>query len=158
MDRQKVNRVLKRLVYGVYLLTARSGNEINGMPVSWVSQVSHEPPLIMVCVAQERYTHAMMESSRAFALNIMARGQKGLVDSFMARGIPKSEKFKMVRYREGITGSPLLKDALAYLECRITDTLDTGDHTIFVGEVVDAASMGKGSPLSESDYGHSYGG
>lgn len=155
MDR---SQALKRLVYGAYLLTTRRGDEINGMPVSWVSQVSHQPPLVMVCVSEERYTHGMLKESKAFVINIMDRKQKELVDGFMARGIPKSAKFEGVNYRDGLTGCPILEDALTYLECRITLSHDTGDHTIFVGEVVEAGSIREGITLSESDYGHSYGG
>lgn len=158
MDRQKAGRALSRLVYGVYLLTTRRGGEMNGMPVSWVSQVSHQPPLVMICVARGRYTHAMLKDSGVFAINIMDRGQRVLVDGFVAPGGPKSAKFDGVNFRPGQTGCPILEDALAYLECRVILSQAAGDHTLFVGQVVDAASIRKGVPLSESDYGHSYGG
>jgi flavin reductase (DIM6/NTAB) family NADH-FMN oxidoreductase RutF len=158
MDEPTTREALGRLIYGVYLLTVRRGEEINGMPVSWVSQVSHHPPLLMICVARARYTHSMLKDSGAFALNIMERGQRGLVDRFMARDVPKGAKFEGLDYGTGVTGCPILKNALAFLECRVTFSQDTGDHTIFVGEVVSAGSVREGVSLSEADYGHSYGG
>ena len=158
MDRGTAREALARLIYGVYLLTTRRNDEINGMPVSWVSQVSHHPPLVMVSVSGERYTHDMLKESGAFALNLMERGQKMLVDHFMARGSNKQAKFEGLDYREGTTGCPILEDALTYLECRVTSSQETGDHTLFVGEVVAAGSVRDGVSLSESDYGHSYGG
>lgn len=158
MEKKGVKETLSRLVYGVYLLTTLREGEINGMPVSWVSQVSHNPPLVMVAVAEKRYTHSMLKESQVFALNLVDRNRKELMDGFVTRQGPRSSKFNKVRHREGQTGCPILEEVLAYLECRVTASYSAGDHTIFIGEVVDAASIKEGVSLSEWDYGYSYGG
>ncbi|MBI2876357.1 MAG: flavin reductase [Candidatus Tectomicrobia bacterium] len=158
MREEVLSRVLKRLISGVYLLTCCRGEEINGMPVSWASQVSSRPPLVMVAVRPDRYSHAMIEASGAFALSLLGRGQPGLVDRFMHPGPLKAEKFQGLEVERGVTGCPLLRDAAGFLECRVVGSQRPGDHTLFLGEVV-AAGWYRDLPLlSMNDYGHSYGG
>ena len=66
------DHALKKLTTGIYIVTAKQGLEINGMVASWVSQVSFVPPLIMVAIKQERYSHAMIEQEKVFAVNVLS--------------------------------------------------------------------------------------
>ncbi len=141
-------RVLPRLTSGIYVLTTRKGEEINGMIATWVSPVSSHPPLIIICVKEERYSHHMIKDSDIFALNILREDQKDLLPIFKSRVKTKADKFKEIPYLIKDTGAPIIKDALAFLECKVVQSLDPGDHTIFLGEVVRAEILQGGPPLT----------
>ena len=157
MHGEPIYPVLGKLINGVYLLTCCRGEEVNGMPVSWVSQVSSEPVLVMVAVRPDRYSHAMIDESGAFALNLLGKDQKELVDRFMRRGV-KADKFENLAFEKGRTGCPILRDSAGFLECRVLSSLQPGDHTLFFGEVVEAGRQKEVFLLTIADYGHSYGG
>jgi flavin reductase (DIM6/NTAB) family NADH-FMN oxidoreductase RutF len=83
----------------------------------------------------------------AFAVNILAAHQRDVSRLFAKKAEPERGSLRGQDFRIGVTGSPVLKDCLAYVECRIAEELAGGDHTIFLGEVVDAAVVSEGGPL-----------
>jgi flavin reductase (DIM6/NTAB) family NADH-FMN oxidoreductase RutF len=139
-----------RMTYGIYVLTTQHETVINGMIASWVSQISHDPPLIMAAIHQNRFSHSLMEKSGHFALHVIARSQESLIDQFM--GPDPSGKFTGLDWQAGLTGCPVLKTCLAWFECRIKETYQPGNHCLVVGEVVGAGSSGKDRPLCTQDY------
>jgi flavin reductase (DIM6/NTAB) family NADH-FMN oxidoreductase RutF len=147
---EKWAEALSRLVHGIYVLTACYRDEINGMIASWVSQVSHKPPLIMVAVHPNRYSHRLIELGGAFALHILPRERSDLLAVF--KGPDPAAKFASLRWTRGTTGSPLLEDCLACLDCELRTSTNPGNHTLFIGEVVEARLLGSGRPLSTMDY------
>ena len=151
-------QVLQKFLYGVYLLTCCKGEEINGMPVSWVSQISFDPQLIMVAVHKDRYSHNMIKSSGSFALNLLRKDQRPIMDQFMQKGVAKEEKFKGLNFERGITGTPLLTDSIGFVECKVVSSYQPGDHTLFIAEVIRACWYGDAPLLSSEDYYGSYAG
>ena len=151
------DQALKKLTTGIYIVTSRKGPEINGMVASWISQVSFVPPLIMVAVKQERYSLKMIEQGKVFAVNILSTQQHELIPTFKGKNNP-AEKFLDTSHAPGKTGAPIIKDALAYLDCKLIEQFTPGDHTLFIGEVVEGAVMNEGVPLSSIDLEHIYGG
>jgi flavin reductase (DIM6/NTAB) family NADH-FMN oxidoreductase RutF len=145
---------MARMTYGIYVLTTRHGETVNGMIASWVSQVSYDPPLIMAAVHPNRYSHELLEKSGRFALHILDRGQKDLLARF--KGPDPGEKLAGIAWREGKTGCPVLADCIGSLECRIIRTLAPGNHTLFIGEVVEAVFNRERTALSTLDYGGCY--
>jgi flavin reductase (DIM6/NTAB) family NADH-FMN oxidoreductase RutF len=141
---------MAHMTYGIYVLTTRHEDVINGMIASWVSQVSFDPPLIMVAVHPNRYSHVLLKKSGHFALHILAREQKDMLVRF--KGPDAKEKFASLSWSEGETGCPLLADCIGCMECRITQTLAPGNHTLFVGEVVNAICNVQKTPLCTLDY------
>jgi flavin reductase (DIM6/NTAB) family NADH-FMN oxidoreductase RutF len=141
---------LGRMVHGIYVLTTSYQDEINGMIASWVSQISFEPPLVALAVHPNRYSHRLIEKSRAFALHTISKDQKNLLKLF--KGPDPAGKFASLRWSKGITGAPLLSDCLAYVDCRVKKALNPGNHTLFIGEVVDGRLISHGDPLSTLDY------
>jgi flavin reductase (DIM6/NTAB) family NADH-FMN oxidoreductase RutF len=141
---------MAHMTYGIYVLTTRFEEAINGMIASWVSQVSFDPPLIMAAVHPNRYSHELLEKSGRFALHILAREQKGLLGRF--KGPDPVEKFKSIAWSDGVTGCPILSDCIGCLECRIVRHLAPGNHSLFIGEVVAAVFNGKRGPLTTLDY------
>ncbi len=146
----KMQAVFAQMTYGIYVLTSRDGDKRNGMIASWVSQVSHTPPLVMVAVHAQRYSHDLIAKSGAFALHVLSRGQAGYLGRF--KGPDPLAKFDALDWVDGQTGCPLLVDCIGYLECRLNASLAPGNHTLFIGEVVDAECHGGPEPLTTLDY------
>lgn len=143
-------KYLAHMTYGIYVLTTRHGENFNGMIASWVSQVSFDPPLIMAAVHPNRHSHELLEKSGHFALHLLAREQKDLLARF--KGPDPAAKFTSLAWRDGRTGCPILSDCIGSVECRITRTLAPGNHTLFIGEVVNAVFNGEKRPLCTLDY------
>ena len=128
----------RALVHGVYVVTTRCGDRLNGMTASWVSQVSLRPLLLMVSIAPARYSHELITESRVFAINVLASGQVDLGKRFGFQSGRRVDKFAGLNYFTAVTGSPILPQARAYFDLNLVATHPAGDHTLFVGEVVDA--------------------
>lgn len=146
--------VLNRMTYGIYVLTVSREEAINGMIASWVSQISHEPPLIVAAIHPNRYTHDLIQAAQCFALNVPGRSQSYLLGRF--KGPDPVGKFDGMNWRRGITGSPILTDTLGYLECEVIDVVVPGNHTLFIAEVVAAETFRDGTPLTTADYAGTY--
>jgi len=139
-----------QMTYGIYVLTTVMDDTVNGMIASWVSQVSYDPPLIMAAVHPNRYSHDMIVNSRAFGLHIIDQSQKVLLGRF--KGPDPGEKFSGMDWKPGKTGVPILKDCLAWFELQVIQHHQPGNHSIFIGTVVDADVQSQGIPLSTQDY------
>jgi flavin reductase (DIM6/NTAB) family NADH-FMN oxidoreductase RutF len=158
MDEKEAMEVLGRAVYGCYLLTVAAGPGINGMPLSLFMQAGFSPPMVACGVAPRRRTHAMIKEAGAFAVIFLGKDQKGLVDRFKLKGEEPERKFEGLEWKRGVTGAPLIEDCLGYVECKLTDELNPGDHTLFIGEVVNAELVGEGELLTVRDLGKYYAG
>ena len=141
---------ISKMTYGIYVLTSSFNDEINGMFASWVSQISYDPPLVMVAVHINRYSHKLIEQGGVFALHALTRNQ----DHYLSRlkGPDPAAKFTGIEWENGQTGCPILKDCAAYIECRVRETLKPGNHTLFIGEIVAARLIADKEMLSTLDY------
>lgn len=142
-------RAFGRMTNGLYVLTTRYGETINGMIASWATQVSYEPPLILVAVHPNRYCHELMTSSGRFALHVLARTRPDMVERMM--GPDPAAKFSGIDWDPGQTGCPILKASLAWFECTVKEKYQPGNHTLFVGAVVNAGFEASGRPLCTFD-------
>jgi flavin reductase (DIM6/NTAB) family NADH-FMN oxidoreductase RutF len=129
------------LVHGVYVVTTRVRDIINGMTASWVSQVSLKPLLLVVSIAPARYTHELIMESRVFAINVLTGEQVDLGKRFGYKSGRKVDKFAGLEHKTAKTGAPILPQAFAYFDLKLVDTFSAGDHTLFVGEAVDAGIL-----------------
>jgi len=133
-------RVLSHFCSGVTVITTvdAEGRPV-GLTASAFTSVSLNPPLILVCVAHNAQSYQALAEGTRFAVNILSTEHEHLSTRFAtkASGHP-SEKFDGVGHTPGVLGLPVLKDALAELECTLVHAYPGGDHTIFVGRV-DAA-------------------
>lgn len=132
-----------KFTYGVYVVGARHGGRVNALTCAWVARVSFSPPMVAVAVGKTRYTHEMIKGFGAFSVNVLAEGQVELGKHFGLQSGRQVDKFADVPYKEGRTGSPIIEGVAAWLDCKLVHAYDAGDHTIFVGEVVDAEVTGK---------------
>ncbi len=129
---------------GVSIVTTiDASGSLHGLTVSAFCSVSLSPPLVLVCVEKITASHFAFQESNAFVVNILDESQAYLSEHFAT---PFADKFREVKYRPGIKGIPVIDDTLASLECRIQQAFDGGDHSIFVGQVENAA-VKNGKPL-----------
>lgn len=155
MDKTAAISALQKMTYGLYALTAAHQGTQNAMIASWVSQVSYDPFLVMVAVHPNRYTHALITRSGCFALHVLAREQKGWIRRL--KDPDPESKFLNIPWEKGVTGCPILQQCIAYLECRVVETLNPGNHTLFMGEVAHAVRLSTDEfPLSTLDYEGTY--
>jgi len=139
-----------KMTYGIYVLTCYYEQKINGMIASWVSQVSYAPPMIMVAIHPNRYSHHLIQKGGCFALHVLAKNQTDLLVRF--KGPDPSAKFDDIQWTCGKTGCPVLKECIAYLECEVKTSYSPGNHTLFIGEVRCGRAVSQGDPLCTSDY------
>jgi flavin reductase (DIM6/NTAB) family NADH-FMN oxidoreductase RutF len=130
----ELKRVLARRASGVAIVTTRAGERIHGMTVSAFTEVSLIPPLVLVCADKQSNTHPLIEESRVFAVNVLARDQEALSNKFASKR-DEARRFEGVEHARGVTGAPLLAGTLASFDCRVSAMHDAGDHVIYVGEV-----------------------
>jgi flavin reductase (DIM6/NTAB) family NADH-FMN oxidoreductase RutF len=136
--------VIGRFASGVTVITTFDGSRAFGSTASAVSSLSLEPPMLLVCINRRSATGAAVARSGTFAVNILAEHQGELARRFASK---EPDKFHGVRTRMGRYGEPLLEGALAQLECRVTEQVQGGTHTVFLAEV-DCASSCDGRPLA----------
>ncbi|MCU0524460.1 MAG: flavin reductase family protein [Elainella sp. Prado103] len=158
LDEQAKKTILRKIPHGLYICGVKDGDEVNGFTASWVMQGSFQPPLVVNCVNRSSGSHAMIQSSQVFALSVLEAGQKELAQKFFKPQRRVGNKFEEVEFYLGETGCPIIKDALGYVECRVVGSVEQGDHTVFVGEVVAAGIHREGDPLLLESTGWQYGG
>lgn len=142
---------LAQFASGVTVVTTSHAGSLWGLTVSAFNSVSLNPPLVSICVDCKLDVHAAICASGIFAVNLLAVQQLefGLRFAGMVPGL--SDRFAGIDTQTAITGSPLLPDTLAWLDCRVWQIYAGGDHSIIVGEVV-ATECGAGhAPLIYHD-------
>lgn len=146
--------VLDKFHYGIYLITIAADGGYNGMIASWVTQCSHEPPLVAVAIRGNRLSRSQIMNTGKFTINVLPRDA---LDSIRKFKIPDwKKKFEAVDYRLSPNGGPVLSTSLGYLDCVVERTLETGDHTLFIARVRSGESNREGAPLTTVEYGGVY--
>ncbi len=136
LDLDDFRAVMSMWPSGVTITTTIDDDGLRwGFTASAFSSLSLEPPLILVCVRAAAKSHDTFVRAKAFAVNLLSTRHEQLALRFATRG---SDKFKGANFRPGHTGSPVLTDAVASLECVMHATVPGGDHTILIGKVVHA--------------------
>lgn len=143
---KELRSLLRGFPAGVAVLTVDAGGERLGLTVASFVPLSLEPPLVGVSVSRQAAMHELLRNAGRFALSLLAGDQQAVAQHF-ARGVPPFAHWHGIDWREGAMGAPLLEDALAWLECTLAAEHETGDHTLFVGEVVSAVPGRPGPAL-----------
>ena len=129
------------------VITLDDGGQVHGMTANAFASVSLDPQLVLVCVDQKAETHAHMHARKRFGINVLSEGQSAISEHYAD---PKRDSVGAERtgahFDRTSQGTPVLHEALAYLECRLQDAREAGDHTIFIAEVEDVV-VRDGSPL-----------
>ena len=147
-------KALYKLGYGLYVITSRKGDKLNGQIANTVFQVCSEPPVIAVAINKENLTHEFIEDSGVFTASILSQDAPlSFIGRFGFKSGRDIDKFEGIDYKIGETKAPIVTDhTLAYLEARVMNQMDVVTHTIFVGELVGAEVLKEGEPMTYAYY------
>ncbi|HEX7277536.1 MAG TPA: flavin reductase family protein, partial [Acidimicrobiales bacterium] len=133
-------RVLWAMPSGLYVLGTRAGDRRNGMTCNWATQVSFDPKLVAVSVEKGAFSHELLLEGGVFVVNLVDREDRAIVRKFTkpVEVDLEARTLNGFAFHDGLSGAPVLDQAAAYVDCAVRQTVDVGDHTLFLGEVVDA--------------------
>ena len=138
---------MRRFASTVNVVTSGCGAALNGMTATAVCSVSAEPPSILIVVNQESKSHALIQKSSAYTVNVLAASQEMLAVHFASHSVAP---FAAVPYSLGITKCPIIDGCTSFLECVVESGIPSGTHSIFIGRVVASGGSGR-SPLIYHD-------
>ena len=143
IDDAQFKHALSHFASGITIVTTEHEGTDYGLTVASFASLSLSPPLVLVCISKSSSSHEPIAASGKFGVSILGSDQEAVSGRFAARG---GDKFAGLDVRRGTLGIPLIGNALATLECRVTNQVVGGDHSIFIGEVVDTQTR-EGAPL-----------
>ena len=159
LDDELLNRVTWKIPNALALVGSAHDGERNGMTTSWITQLSMEPVLIGIGVDNSAVTHRLIAGSGVFSLNLWDAENTRVFVKFSKPAVDDGEALNGRAVTTARTGAPIFDEALAWMDCEVRHTLDLGTHTLFVGEVVDAAiNDDEARSASMSDTRMKYGG
>ena len=160
MDATAKQTVLRHFPYGLYVVTVTAGGEEHGMTANWVTQAAFEPPMIVISVENTSKTIGMIRDAHYFGVSLLAAGQRDLAGKLGRSSDQAPHKLKGIRTKPApVSKTPVLADALGWVECRAVASLPAGDHTVVLGEVVDAGvENAAAQPLTLQEAGFQYSG
>ena len=159
MDPKTKQKILRLLTNGMYILTSRSVDRFGAATITWVSQASFKPPLLMVALRKDGSAYQCVVESRAAVLHVLGSGQQTIAQKFFAATEESEGLLNGEPYRDGSIGAPVLENLGAYLECKALEIVaQHGDHAIVVFEVLDAVLRREIEPLTVTGSPWQYGG
>ena len=150
----EIATLFRRLTSGIYVVGAAHGGRRNAFTAAWLMQVSFDPLLVALSINPSHATYPMLVESGGFAASVLGQGQLDLAHRFGTRSGRHEDKLAGVAWRPGRSGAPILEEAVAFLECEVTDHLPAGDHRLVVARVLGGRVTRPGvSPLTYADTG-----
>ncbi|MCL8014269.1 flavin reductase family protein [Streptomyces sp. AS02] len=148
MTPSSLRESMARFATGVIVLSV-GGDDIHGMTANAFTSVSLDPPTVLCCVAHSAVMHKALLAQKRFAVSVLGSDQEDLARHFSDKRRPLGpDQFHRVEWEPGeFTQAPLLHGALAWLECELTEFHDSGDHSIFLGTVINSSKSADGSGL-----------
>jgi flavin reductase (DIM6/NTAB) family NADH-FMN oxidoreductase RutF len=128
--------LFRRLTAGVYVVGVADGGRRNAFTAAWLTQVSFDPLLLALSVNPGHASFPLLVGGGGFAVSVLSRDQLDLARHFGTRSGRETDKLAGISWRAGRTGAPILAEALAYLECRLTGRIPAGDHEIVIARPV----------------------
>ena len=144
-----------KITYGLYLVCSRDGNNLNGHVSNTVFQVTANPPKIAIATHKDNLTTKYIEKSKVFSISVLQQNvDLDFLGPWGFRSGTGIDKFNNINYKSGITGAPIVLDkSVAFFDCEVVDSLDTGSHILYIGKVVDAGILAdRVPPLTYSHY------
>jgi flavin reductase (DIM6/NTAB) family NADH-FMN oxidoreductase RutF len=145
--------VMRRFPSGVSVVTVDADGDRIGVTMGSLISVSLEPPLVAITVGKDNALHELLRAAGVFGVSLL-RGDQADVAARFALGMPPLMLWQGVEVRVGTTGAPLVAAALGWLECRVHAEHEVGDHTLFVGEVVNVEEGEPGTGLVYREHGY----
>lgn len=153
MSNNDFSEVLAKIPYAVSVVTmGRGGAKVeNGLTVSWLSQVSFDPPMLMVAVDKLHYSLDLLRSTKNFCVNLLGTEQAALAGRFAKQATTGQDKLgDEVPQRASDSGAAILTEAVAYFDCEVHTMVEAGDHMLVVGRVEDAALLSGKEPMTSA--------
>jgi flavin reductase (DIM6/NTAB) family NADH-FMN oxidoreductase RutF/rubredoxin len=144
-----------KISYGLYIVSSKSGEKMNGYISNSVFQVTAEPPRIAVTCSKDNFTAEIIKKSQAFSISVLSeKAGMDIVGTFGYKSGKDTDKFKEIAWSEGETGVPVVtEDSIASFECKVIQAFDVGTHIIFIGEVISADLLeGDENPMTYAYY------
>lgn len=140
MNEEAKKTALRMIPYGLYVLTAKGADgQVAAATINWVTQVSFKPALIAIGVKADSGAHAIIEATSEFVLNCLGKNGKGAAFAFFKPTVVEGNKLSGEPFSDGaVVKAPVLENCPAHVECKVTDVIKRGDHSVFVAEVVEA--------------------
>lgn len=148
LDEAAKKAVLRQFTYGLYAVTCAHEGIVNVFTANWVTQVSFDPPMVALSVENGSASLPMILGAGLFAVNIFADGTRDLAGALGKPRARVGDKLAGLEHALSASGLPVLAAALGAVECRVTGHLVTGDSTLVAGEVIAAAILQHGEPLT----------
>lgn len=158
MDPTLKKQVLRTFTYGLYAVSCADEGEVNIFTANWLTQVSFDPPLLAVSVENITKSLPMILRSRKFTVNVLRSGARELAGKLGKSALQHPDKLATIQYEPGPNGCPILQDALAWVTCEVRHSVEAGDSTLIVAEVVGVGMLGEGQPLTMADAGFRHAG
>jgi flavin reductase (DIM6/NTAB) family NADH-FMN oxidoreductase RutF len=152
---ENLDTLFKQISHGVYVIGVSDGERQNAFTAAWVMQVSFAPPLLAFSINPEHYSYQLLQAGGVCTVNVLSQNQSAIAGHFARSAQDKMAGFQ---WQKDKTGAPILSESLAYFECQVSHYADAGDHKIAVCEVIAAARLNEGSPLSYNQTGDMDGG
>jgi len=159
MDAKTRQKTLRMLSNGMYIMTSRSGDYYGAATVTWVSQASFKPPLLMAALRQDSNVFKCLSQSHVAAIHILDSNQQDIARKFFSPTKASAGLINGEPFVDGKTSAPILKNSPAYVECQVRQIIeDGGDHAVVIMEVVEAECHEKVRPLTIAESPWEYGG
>lgn len=161
MDEAQKKTALRMIPYGMFVLTTRNkdGSDTSAATVNWVTQASFAPPLVVVGVKGDSSSHAHIKETGVFAVNVIGKEQVNQAFAFFKSPKAQGDTIGGEKFEKGKeSGCALLLNAPSWWECKLVGELAKGDHTIFVGQVVNAGVRREDQTILMRDHKLNYGG
>ena len=150
VDSEQLRQTMRAWTSGVTVVTATHAGARHGMTVSSFTSVALDPPLIIISLQVNSRTHALISQARSFAVTVLSADQQEISDRFAGRVADTEDRLAGLETETLVTGAPCLVGGLAYLDCRVVQTIPVGSNTLFLAEVVATRSQ-EGPPLIYHD-------
>ncbi|MCQ3812871.1 MAG: flavin reductase family protein [Acidimicrobiia bacterium] len=139
LENEIINRVTWKIPNALALVGSRAGDERNAMTTSWITQLSMEPVLIGIGVDNSAVTHRLISDGGSFTVNLWDSQDTRVFVKFSKPARDDGDTLNGRPVRAGLSGAPIFTEAIAWMDCEVRQALDLGTHTLFIGELVDAA-------------------
>ena len=146
--------ILHNIGYGMYVVVSNKGDLLNGQIVNTLFQITNQPVTVAVSINKQNLTHGYIENSGRFAASILSEDAPlSFIGQFGFRSGRDENKFKDIKFKILASGCPVvLEHTIGYIEAKVTDKMDCGTHTLFLGEMTESKVLSTGTPMTYAFY------
>lgn len=140
----QMNELVKQISHGVYVIGTKDSETTNAFTASWVMQVSFSPLLLAFSISPQHRSYSILRNSGVCAISVLKTEQIALAKHFASLNVDKMTGYQ---WQFSTTSAPILSESSAYFDCKVTQTVEAGDHVIVICEVIDAGYLQQGQPM-----------